>query len=70
MVITIPMKKTRTNHKRANGSAMVVYNLKMQASVLEQLRRQAKKEDRTAAYLVRVAVKMFLDDRSKVGGKS
>ena len=47
---------------------MAAYNVKIPVLVLEQLRRQAKKEDRTAAYLVRVAVKMFLDDRTKVGG--
>lgn len=47
---------------------MEVFNVKIPLPVLEQLRRQAKKEDRTVAYLVRVFVKMGLDDRNRAGG--
>jgi hypothetical protein len=49
-----------------NGTVkMVVVSLKIPASLWEAARKQAKKEDRTAAYLVRVFLKQGLDDRNK-----
>ena len=57
-------------NRKPKSQAMAAYNVKIPVLVLEQLRRQAKKEDRTAAYLVRVFIKQGLDDRTKVGGKS
>ena len=44
---------------------MAVFNVKIPVPILDALRRQAKKEDRTAAYLVRVFVKQGLDDRNR-----
>ena len=64
MVIILPMA-----NGRPKSQAMAVFNVKIPVPVLEQLRRQARKEDRTAAYLVRVFVKQGLDDRTKVGGR-
>ena len=55
-------------NRKPKAQAMAAYNVKIPVLVLEQLRRQAKKEDRTTAYLVRVFVKQGLDDRTKVGG--
>jgi hypothetical protein len=48
---------------------MAVFNVKIPVQVLEALRRQAKKEDRTAAYLVRVFVKAGLDERQRMVSK-
>jgi hypothetical protein len=47
---------------------MEVYNVKLPLTMLDQLRRQAVKEDRTTAYLVRVFIKAGLDDRNRGGG--
>jgi len=43
--------------------------MKIPIPLLEALQRQAKKEDRTAAYLVRVFVRQGLDDRNRGGAK-
>jgi hypothetical protein len=47
---------------------MEVFNVKLPVAVLNRLRKQAVKEDRTVAYLVRVALSCFLDDRNRAGG--
>jgi len=54
---------------RAKKPAMKVFNMKIPIPLLEALQRQAKKEDRTAAYLVRVFVRQGLDDRNRGGAK-
>jgi hypothetical protein len=52
----------------ASNPPMEVFNVKLPLVVLDQLRRQAEKEDRTAASLVRVFIKAGLDDRNRGGG--
>jgi hypothetical protein len=56
----------RNGHvKKAKTRAMAVFNLKMPQPLLDQLHRQASKEERSAAYLVRVFIRAGLDDRNR-----
>lgn len=42
---------------------MITYNLRIEKASLEQIRKIAKKEDRTRQALIREAVKLYLEQR-------
>jgi predicted DNA-binding protein len=56
------MKNGRSKKK---PPPMEVFNVKAPSELLMRLHRQAEKEERSAAYLVRVFIKAGLDDRQR-----
>jgi len=51
------------NKKRKKPAPMLVFSLRINAKTLKKLKNLAKKEQKTAGFLIRQAIKNFLEGK-------